>query len=103
MMSICANAWQIGIQPGMTAKGTHPTKFAIHGQRLFEDLCEAITCYIERIPAVFPEDASSESEDWLCSRVPYRKIISLQTFGRFAEAMREPQRFPDWLMNRLSD
>ncbi|KAL8660867.1 MAG: hypothetical protein Q9202_006151 [Teloschistes flavicans] len=71
--------------PAWDAQNHHferPTRFALRGEQLFHDLCEAIVRYIE-------DPTLTDAEEWLHVRVQYRDIVALATFGRFAAVMQQ--------------
>ncbi|KAL8687319.1 MAG: hypothetical protein Q9218_006473 [Villophora microphyllina] len=70
-----------------------PSEEMRYFETLFANLCEDIVRYIED-PSVV------DSEEWLCFRVPYRYIVALGTFERFAEVIRGE---PGYIQGLASD
>ncbi|KAL8687675.1 MAG: hypothetical protein Q9218_006218 [Villophora microphyllina] len=89
--------------PAWDAQSNHfdrPTRFALRGEELFQELCVYIVRYIE-------DPTLSSADEWVRVRVPYRHIIALATFENFAEVMMEelPEGDPmqQWLMGDPSN
>lgn len=58
--------------------------FALRGEGLFRELYEEKTRSIERVAMNPTEPREVAAEDWLCIRMPLKRIIRLLTFDHFA-------------------
>ena len=74
-----------------------PTVFALRGDQLFRELCEAIVCAIEA-PSIVQR--TYPVEEWLAGRAAFMKIVKLGTFKRFVADGVEHE---DHLVHRLPE
>ena len=71
--------------------GSHaPTAWALHGEELFSDLCEAIVSWIEH-PSILHNP--NPAEEWLCGREPFKNIIACATFRGFCALWEGPEEY----------
>lgn len=80
-----------------------PTHFALRGEQLFRNLCEAIVCWIEDLDFIAGAlDLVGAVKTWIWTRVIYLEVIRLGTFAAFMNThLEEPRSYVAQLMVEL--